>query len=480
MMPKLNILLLFLLCCGQGWIYGQSVAFQITGDEQIYIDEAAYGIHEVAPDTFLLVGRYNGPSLGSTDTEVYRFTPNGDPERLFYFHLPEFDHIISSALSPGSKYLYLVHVTSHNSPTGGERMVLTKVDLEGNQIWQQILDRGFTAYGETIYVLPNGKIIVGGYMGEVGWSANWWITCFDPEGNLLWERTWLRYDLELIESISLGINGDILIGGRASDSTNANVLGTYIMAIDEYGNERWSFHHPDDGEWHSGYIGSMKVDQEGNIYAVEQDGFDKFFKFSPNGEIIWEKEGANVSFVEFDQDGNVIFGGQYDDVSPAGIMVRKYTPDGELLFENTLAMDFRLGITKMILCSDGGIAFCGGVPDTSTSALVGDVLFVKLNCEGQLVANANACNPEPGFEYPLVDNLLIQGDLLSAPLLSHPEGLSGVIELYDLMGRRVAVWGGASDRNSGIDLSGFSESVYLYRLRSEDALVRMGRIQLVR
>lgn len=446
----ITLLFTLLLWLGGSEVLGQAVDFRIIRDDDWNIKEIVRDMHEIALDTFLLVTEFGDNNFYTYETEVFKYSPGGNPELLFVYSIPGSDHLKSSSLSLDSNYLYLLNNTIHNTPTGGFRMVIGKVDMAGNVLWQHIFDRGFDAWGEEVVTLTNGNILVGGRTGDVGTLYNWWLTCFDPEGNLLWERNWIRPELELIESISFGLDGVILIGGVTADTTNANSFGPTILAIDQDGNALWSFQEEDIDVQSPGFFGSITADSEGNIYAHVLASNDKLYKFSPDGNVIWKKEGLNSGFVDIDRDGNIIYGGQYAVSSPAGIIIRKYSPDGDLLSENSYYKPFHLGKTDMILCSDGGIAFCGGVPDTSTTALRGDAMFVKFNCEGQFIAHANSCVRVPEFEYPQVDNLLIQNDLLTAPLLSLPEGLSAVIELYDLVGRQITVWGGVSDRNTGI------------------------------
>lgn len=455
---------------------GQSITHQTYHHPQPHVAEAGAKILEVSPDDFRVIAVIDTGTILNHDFELLNFSPGKAVESLGLHGTPRSDYFGDAILSPDSSHIYLGVTTVIDNQNMFETD-LYKLHIDGGVVWQKQIPSDHFSDINALLLLPNGDLLLAGYVInlEEGTGIDRMVARLDPDGNIIWRKILPGSSSEYFQSLAHGRNGQILIGGSGPANISSNSTKPTILSIDENGNELQSIQYTPPTTY-AEFV-SLQVDLEGNIYGIVKALESKLVKYAPTGQLQWERPCEYQSKIALDADGNIVQGGEYLDSHPNGIVIRKLTPEGDLVFEQTFLSSYEYYLHDLVICSDGGIAITGSQHVPDNPAWSGDALFVKFNCQGELVANANGCFAAPDPKD--VKDLVMDHDLLlSGPVLNLPEGEPGVIEVFDLLGRKIASWSGLSNRNDGIDLSGLSENWYIYQLSSEGNGVKRGKIKL--
>ncbi len=477
LIKKSCICLAFVLL-GVNFGLSQSVFFDLWKNDGHYPGwtntEWGWDIVELGPDRFLGIFdidvRYNS---NWDSIQVVEFSEGNPPRSIYVAHGGSSINRVIGELSSDSNYVYLGINTYTPLPENFPVFDIIKINLDGDLIWKRrIYGPGWSRVNDFL-PLPNGNMIFCGESADYSLydtRLDWMVGCIDPDGNVLWRKEWRGPKNDRAESMALNANGEIVIGGTYSYPNSTFVGGeATLQAINEDGTELWTQRvvFPTS---HSG-ASSIAVNSLGEIYALVQAREPELAKFSPTGELIWHIPAPYHATIGLDLNENVCVGDEYHNGTSIGTHLLKYSPEGELILNRSHHRSLSIDVRKMKVASDGGVAYIGRV--------VGDGFFVKLNCQGEFFADIGVCSAPAPYDYPDVTNYQLQEDMLTAPMLGLEEGQSAAIEVYNLMGQKVATWLGVSDRNTGIDLTTLSESWYLYRLRSGEAVVKTGRLQLI-
>ncbi len=427
-------------------------------------------IVELGPDRFLGIYKISVRVNSYWDSvQVVEFS-NGQAPRSIFARNDGIVFKVVGELSTDSNFVYL---GVNTSDVGVPFFNVLKVSLDsGELVWKKRITGPDWAKVTDLLVLPNGNLV---FCGEaLHYSEDperkWLVGCFSPSGRLLWRKEWGGPYTDQATCLALGINGEILVGGHFSYEEGPYKFDPSFQALDFEGNELWRT-RIDHLSRHGG-VGSFAVNSKGEIYALMKTADAEVAKFSPDFDLIWRIPTHYQATIDLDPNENVCVGFSRTNGISIGTNLKKYSPEGDLILDNSAHWPTSLQVRYMKMASDGGAAFIGNTG--------GDGFFAKVNCQGEFLANVGICSAAPAYDYPDVVNYLLYEEQLTAPMLGLEEGQSAAIEVYNLMGQRVATWLGESDRHSGIDLTSLQESWYLYRLRSGESVVKTGRLQLVK
>lgn len=165
---------------------------------------------------------------------------------------------------------------------------ITKMDNDGNQVWQYVFEKELDEEVRGIEITDNGDLLVlSSQSREQDIYENVWITKLSGDGNLIWEQTFLEKDYgETPYEICQRLEGGYLV-------MTTYLPATIIYQIDDNGEII------DENEIDADYI-VLKETNDGNFILTgtflyrtlspmaENYSYGSTAKINSNGEIIWE------------------------------------------------------------------------------------------------------------------------------------------------------------------------------------------------
>jgi hypothetical protein len=386
---------------------------------------------------------------------VVKYTDYGDTSFLnITVDSSEFFSIYDVVESPDNGIVFtgIIRVKPYNQG-GSHDAVLVKTDSLGNEIWRMIygtsskIDRG-----NSVSTTSDGGFIIAGVQGIEG--------TFDPLE---------EFRPMLIKTDSLGvIEWQKVYGPIDTLNQPANgVIGTqdggyvFVGAIGV----------KNSGAWDAQYPWIVKVDSVGNILwsKVNKEGRSSYI-YSEYSDVIELSDGSLVvcgTHIRLNFD-TINFQGKY---RPMGV-IAKYSSQGDSIWsrsyvhpENVQSPWSEHSLRSIVQTDDGGFAAGGWLlpnpPDTGTQ----DTWVIKVDSFGCL---------EPGCEVISVPK--IQGTIAALKLYPNPahdilnieitpsaNQHEFVLELYDILGKRVLVQRLQPFQNT-VNVGGLSPGVYSYRI----------------
>lgn len=156
------------------------------------------------------------------------------------------------------------HVTD-----GSNDLFLTKVDSEGNVVWQRNLGAAGSASGSAISIAPNGEIVVAGSVsGEFNGSdanqTDLLVARFSTAGEELSSTAIRQIGNESANAVTVGNDGSIYVAGRSSTGGGDAVIvkldssGSFVerRTIDSGGND---------------LVNALAIDASGNLLALTSE-----------------------------------------------------------------------------------------------------------------------------------------------------------------------------------------------------------------
>lgn len=401
----------------------------------------------------------------------------------------------SGAWDPGGK-----HVTDaqgntyqHISSTGRAGAidgVLLKYDAAGNLKWQRGWYRNINNSDFEIALDKDGNVLLSGFTG--GWTdpsgQDLQVQKWDPDGNLLWDRVWVGAGTEHGTALTADEVGNVYVGGFTT-SFGLGGDDCFVMKFSPTGSPLWQKAWGKSG---TDQLESICVGPDGVIYAVGTttsfgNGNDLLLlRYATDGsmlsEQIWSTGGnEQATAIHGSADGCFLIGGSAPHCSGTwtDVVGTGGTPSGTFLSNQgsvvtpvgtSMAVAPTIASYAGVQCSGGGgqdgliLAFQGpGKPTNSAQAIVieqaqspqGKVLEGDVPSMFEMVNYPNPFNAATEISYSLASD-------------SHVK-----IEVYDILGRRVAVltderqsagphritWTGNDSFGRGL-----ASGVYFYRL----------------
>jgi hypothetical protein len=302
------------------------------------------------------------------------------------------------------------------------RMFIVKRS-NGELAWQRIWN-GPTIVGVTdpsATVAPDGSIYVAGITADGGGDAV--LLKFDPDGNLLWSRSWGGAQFDSAGAVAAHSDGSVYIAGRAT-SFGPSSAGVFVVKFDSLGNLVWQRLWDDAAGFEA-----MAVSPDGSVYAASS-------KLRPDSD-----------FSQFD------------------VMVLKLTPAGDLVWARTFAagevVDARGG---MVAAADGSIYTAGAI-QVAKGGIVGiSALVLKIGADGNLLFGKQCCTRGGDTG----DGIAMAPDgsvLLAGTTTALGAGFQDAfVARLDPAGKKVtaaATWGGTGFETGGGVSAGAGNTVWL-------------------
>lgn len=319
-----------------------------------------------------------------------------------------------------------------------------KFDAEDNMEWQKTFGGSQDDRGNSIIQTQDGGYAILGYSfsNDIDISANagqqdYWLVKLDATGNMTWQKSYGFQGADSGISVIQTNDQGFLISGIL-DVTGSNGQGNSRHSNRHAGGDYWALKLNSSGnvEW-SRFFGGNFTDTPQGITQTNDNGFiivggsDSddtdisnnigtydfwVIKVSYSGDLIWEKSfgGSQIdearAIVE-SGDGNYIIAGdtRSNDINvnanngAADLWLIKITPEGNLLWENTIggsSFDVARAIVKS---QDGGFILSGSSRssdlDVSENKGQNDAWIIKVDISGNLEWETSIGGSEIDFSY---------------------------------------------------------------------------------
>lgn len=327
-----------------------------------------------------------------------------------------------------------------------------KYDYSGQEQWVQRLVDGQSQTAEALAVDAAGNVYVTGYQYQFSGSGDVATLKYSPNGDSLWKQLYSSPGgNNQPNDIALDALGNIYITG-ASWVTAQEDFDLLLLKYDPDGNLLWDRTLDNgDGQLDSGY--KLAIDPDGNaIVAGYTEPNPYLVKYSPTGDLLWEDEHVGFSTndewkrVVTDAQGNIYVLGE---ISPPGesnhLWTAKYDPDGNILWEDnyTGTADESCYAGGLALMPDGGVVVSGqswDLPNNNNIITIryapdGTELWQRLETAGYAHASGEDVAADAdgniyvtgyGFNYTYWEDIITlgyspDGDLLWTQIYAGPE-----------------------------------------------------------
>ena len=252
---------------------------------------------------------------------------------------------------------------------GSEDGFITKYDKDGNMLWQKSWGgSGWDTFNKIYSTEDDGIIVIGGFQStdieglvkENKYDWDQMIIKYDKDGNMLWQKSWGGSDYDHFEELFFLKDGSFISRAR-----------TYSKDIDGLVNEGKSYE--------DGVI--IKYDKDGNMLWQKSLGsYARNIKFTDNESMI-------IVGVLYSEKGNGLIskGG-------ADAIIFKYDKDGNMLWQKSWGGNFDDSFYDLILLKDESIIAVGEFASTDIDGLVNegnqyydDIILVKYDEDGNML-----------------------------------------------------------------------------------------------
>ena len=274
-----------------------SVAFgQVTEyNSQVQENDRAISVLYSNDGNIVVVGEYSNSS--GKDIYFAKLTPQGAVLSAKRFDAGQNE--TPSSMIKTSDGGYLIAGTTFNLSQSNDKILLIKVDSDGNMQWSKFIGDAFnrtvlSSFEHDVYQLVSGDFVITGYYQDGCTNVlcrNLLVAKISAAGNLLWLKT---YDLTQKSDWGNGIvedsDGNLVVVG-ASDGPYLDCMLVKMNADgDILWNRKWGGNH------HDGYS-NIVINSAGNYFI---SGHARSFSsggnadlitalYSPTGDLLWNK-----------------------------------------------------------------------------------------------------------------------------------------------------------------------------------------------
>ena len=347
---------------------GEYWAREYEGDGNVVIDDL-----RILPDgDIIAAGSTDSSGAGGYDALVMKLTPNGILIWAKTYGSSGNDTGRSIALTPDGDII--VVGTTDSFGAGGYDVWVLKLDPDGNVIWQKTYGGLENDVASSVVVTPRGDIIIGGSTRSFGEGGAVWVLKLNPDGNVIWQKTYGGISLDETEAVTLAPDGDILVAGLTLNPNTG--IDALVVRLNENGSVVWQKAY---GGNKTDIANSIAVAPNGNIFVVGwTDSFGAgdydvwVLKLSPNSSIIWQKTyGGNDwdvgSDIALTSNGSILIAGG---TRSFGFLrfngwIMKLNPNSEVEWQRAYgSKDVILSIADAITVDSYGNVFVAGASES--------------------------------------------------------------------------------------------------------------------
>ncbi len=182
--------------------------------------------------------------------------------------------VAQSSVTDKDGYTYVVGTTTGDMGThlsnGGDDLFLTKLDSEGQIIWQQTLGVQGDAQGAAVSLTPQGDLVVAGsvtgpFDGSLGSNSDMLVAKFSANGEKQFATSVPSSGDDYATAVAVGADGSIYLGGKSAGTGGG---GAYVAHMDATG--KMIQQRTIDGAGVDG-VTAFAVDGSGNLLALTRE-----------------------------------------------------------------------------------------------------------------------------------------------------------------------------------------------------------------
>lgn len=265
-----------------------------------------------------------------------------------------------------------------------DRWLIIKYSPEGQLLWSRspVSPGAGAGHAYSIAVDQHGDVVVAGFERNdfPPRVASWLVMKYNQNGQLLWKRTYGNPAGDgVTRCVAIDAAGNVIVAGYETGHNSGQRRNNWLVRkYDPEGRLLWSrSHHGSEKVSHTAIV--LVVDDHNNLivigessqYETGQYELMVMRKYSPDGEILWERnfEGSrgmieSNNAVAIDRDGNLLVAGLFwpmDKNHSYTWLIRKYTNSGEPGWRKVYSSPAQLGDSALSIAADpnGSIVVVG-------------------------------------------------------------------------------------------------------------------------
>jgi outer membrane protein assembly factor BamB len=323
--------------------------------------EFVTGIHDgiyalaVDPDGNLLLGGRALASGGAAFAFIAKYTPDLEP--LWFESLDSSLIDVSQLVVDGAGNIVAAGASN------GAGAPLLKLSTNGELMWLRSWT-GTSADGAALAMDGAGNAVLGGFD-----TNDLFLVKYSPDGDLLWDEEWSRGKKGLeAEYVAADAGGNIFLPTGVPLTTGAPWMSDNLEKHGPAGELDWSV------EVGGTLLSGLVVGPSGDPFVLFEIPEPSLTRYSAeNGAVLWTAELKDFSptySLSSDPSGNIYAAGMANDFKSGYLgVVAKYSPDGERLFSEELAVP--IGITALHVAGAGdGTAFVVGPNNAGSGTFI--------------------------------------------------------------------------------------------------------------
>ena len=286
---------------------------------------------------------------------------------------------------------YVVAGFTHSFGAGKSDIWVMKLDIRGKEKWRKFYGKADYDWANSLIETRDGNYVVAGYTRDENSGANdAWVLQLDPDGELMWEKTYGGDKADEAKSIIQTRDGGFAIAGFSYSYGKGN-SDIWLLRIDGKGRELWKKVYGGTGtdRGHSlveTFDGGYMV--AGFTTSLGQGKADMVvLRTDASGNQLWRRnyggEGNDVAeVIRETPDGQYLVAGWTASEGKGGLDAKlmRITAKGEVMWEKTYGESDKDVIYDLAITQDGGAVMTGQT--SSYGARATSLWIVKVDASG--------------------------------------------------------------------------------------------------
>ena len=406
---------------------------------------------------------------------------------------------------------YIIPAQIRDSLTGNYSAMLLRVDSLGTQIWKRTVQGGSAESFTCCVVTADGGIVTTGIttsQGDV--NGDMTLIKYDSNGNFIWRKKYGGNKWDSGYHLAVSPDGGFLVSGL-TQSSGRGTTNNYFVKTDSVGDVIWEKTYGPLGDNGACFVepavsGYLMTAQWDTIQHPGNGGISCIVKLDTLGNIVWSKiygDTINISQCSELPNGEIVAAGQKN--KPTGYyfqggLITKLNAIGNTLWERNLVYDgsdvdttysrYVYGVLwDFKLCRDNGFILTGHSTYNTITEQINEMWLVKtdsMGCVGSycgLVAdtidgidtklfkdNTNlAAYPNPAGKEVVIDYAFDN------------DNVGNIFILYNMLGN--VIFSQSLTQQKGkivLDISFLTNGLYIYNLKHNEAILKSGKLSVVK